>query len=79
MLICETQLNFMTTWNTLFKNNAYIWDQSLFMTFLHSLWRHKTAWNSECPPKVPTVMMKVFLLLNLLRSEILRRDQPGTS
>jgi hypothetical protein len=24
-------------------------------------------------------MMKVFLLLNLLRIEILRRDQPGTS
>jgi hypothetical protein len=26
MLTCGAQLNFMTTWNTLFQNNAYMWD-----------------------------------------------------
>jgi hypothetical protein len=26
ILTCGTQLNFMMTWNTLFLNNAYMWD-----------------------------------------------------
>jgi hypothetical protein len=37
MLTCGTQPNFMTTWNTLFLNNAYMWDQSWFMAPL--TWR----------------------------------------
>jgi hypothetical protein len=56
-----------------------MWDQCWFMMFFQSLWRHKTAWNRECTATVPTVMMKKKLSLNLLESEILRRDQPGTS
>jgi hypothetical protein len=36
-LTCGTQLNFMATWNTPFQNNAYMWDQSWFMTPL--TWR----------------------------------------
>jgi hypothetical protein len=46
-LTCGTQLNFMMTWNTLFKNNAYMWDQSWFMTPL--TWRkclHVGPWKN---------------------------------
>jgi hypothetical protein len=54
-----------------FLNNAYMWDRCWFMKFFQSLWCHKTAWNGESPAIVPTVMTKVFLSQNLLRSEIL--------
>jgi hypothetical protein len=30
MLICGTLENFMTTWNTLFSKNAYMWDPTEF-------------------------------------------------
>jgi hypothetical protein len=28
---------------SIFSNNAYMWDQSWFMTLLRSLWCHKTS------------------------------------
>jgi hypothetical protein len=50
------------------------------------LWCHcgaygvtKQSWNSERSATVATIMTKVFLSLILLGSEILWRDQPGTS
>jgi hypothetical protein len=47
MLTCGTLENFMMTWNTLFYNNAYMWDQSWFMTPL--TWRkclHVGPWKN---------------------------------
>jgi hypothetical protein len=57
--------------HSVFKNNAYMWGQCWSVTFLQSLWRQKTAWNSECPATVQTIMTKVFLSLNFLKSELI--------
>jgi hypothetical protein len=43
----------------------------LFYDVFAELMASQNIWNSECPATVPTVMMKVFLSLNLLGSEIL--------
>jgi hypothetical protein len=40
MLTCGTLLNFMTTWNTLFSKNAYMWDPTKFYDDLeHSIFK----------------------------------------
>jgi hypothetical protein len=60
MLTCGTLLNFMTTWNPLLlKQCLHVGPMSVYDVF-QSLWRHKTAWNSESPATVPTVMTNVF-------------------
>jgi hypothetical protein len=71
MLTCGTLLNFVTTWNTLFLKYCLHVGPILDYDFFQSLWHQKMAWNRERSAIVPTVMTKIFLSLNLLRSEIL--------
>jgi hypothetical protein len=57
--------------HSIFKNNAYLWDQSWVMTPLRSLWCHKPSMEQGMLGYSTNCYEESFLSLNLLESEIL--------
>jgi hypothetical protein len=71
MLTCGTLPNFTMSWNTLFLNNACMWDQRWYMTLLRSIWLRKTILEQGMLSYSTNRYDDSFLSLNLLGSKIL--------